>query len=50
MKRVLLVTLVLLGCQQPSILKGSGVKTDAPYGYTYGCVTNPDAVDCKGDK
>ena len=38
---------LLAGCQSPSLLKGSGVPTDAPPGYTYGCAVNPAAVACK---
>lgn len=44
---VFLLCLLLAGCQQPSILTGSGVRTEPPTGYTVGCQNNPDAVACK---
>lgn len=44
---LLLLLLLLNGCVPPGLLKGSGVPTDAPPGYTYGCAVNPAAVACK---
>lgn len=45
---VLILACSLAACtHSPSILKGSGEATDAPVGYTIGCIKNPDAVACK---
>lgn len=44
---LLLLSSVLIGCNGTSgPLKGSGEVAPAPWGYTYGCATNPDAVAC----
>ena len=42
----LAVALVLGGCVKAGTLKGSGDIAPAPYGYTAGCLENPDAVMC----
>jgi hypothetical protein len=47
LRLLLILCSLLAGCQSPSLLKGSGVPTDAPPGYTYGCAVNPAAVACK---
>ena len=46
----LLLILLLNACAQPSVMRGSGVPTDPPIGYTIGCINNPQAVACKESK
>lgn len=50
MRYLLILCSLLVGCSQPSIMRGSGVPTDPPIGYTIGCINNPQAVACKEGK
>ena len=39
--------IILAGCPSPpNELKGSGVYTDAPIGYTIECIKNPKLENC----
>lgn len=40
------LSLVLGGCASPELLRTTGEKVDAPFGFQVGCAANPDAVLC----
>lgn len=52
MKSILLVSLILLGCSEQlskdkGRFEGSGVKAEAPVGYTDTCKAHPEQEFCK---
>jgi len=47
---LLLSSLVLVGCNSPSVLKGSGEVAPAPFGFQVYCAQNPDRAECGGTK
>lgn len=45
--KVLALCLLIAGCHHAGPLKGSGVPTDAPFGYVKLCVDHPEFEGCK---
>ncbi len=52
MKLILLISLILLGCAEPPLkdtgrFEGSGIRAEAPIGYTDTCKQHPEQEFCK---
>jgi len=47
---LLLLSSTLIGCNTPSVLKGSGEVAPAPYGFVDYCNRHPDRAECGGTK
>jgi hypothetical protein len=47
---LLILCSLMVGCNSPSVLKGSGEVAPAPYGFTIYCQQNPDRAECGGTK
>lgn len=43
---LILLSLTLAGCATPHRLEGSGIRTDAPVGWSLHCAETPRPVEC----